>query len=67
MRQVVFVDEAAEPVAALDGGGSRAQGLEPASGRLRRSEVQRAVRPMAVVVADEDVEHAFEVDAVQDQ
>jgi hypothetical protein len=30
-------------------------------------EIQRAMRPMSVVVLDEDAEHAFEVAAVHDQ
>ena len=61
------MDEAAEPVAVFDGGGWRAQGAEPPRGWLRWSEFQRAVRPVAVVVVDEDTEHAFEVAAVHDQ
>jgi hypothetical protein len=65
--EAVFVDEPAEPVASLDADGSRAQGVEPVAGRLRRCKVQRAVRPVAVVVVDEDAEHTFEVAAVQDQ
>ena len=61
------MDESAESVAALDGGGWWAHGTEPPLGRVRRSEIQRAVRPVGVVVVDEDAEHALEVAAVHDQ
>jgi hypothetical protein len=65
--EVVFVDEAAEPVAAFYFDDSFGQGGESLRGRARRSEGQRAVRPVAVVVVDENAEYAFEVAAVRDQ
>jgi hypothetical protein len=60
------VDEAAEPVAAFYFDGSLGQGAESLRRRVRRSEGQRAVRPVTVVVVDEDAEYAFEVAAVRD-
>ena len=57
----VVVNEAAEAVAALDVGSRREDEAElPCSG-VGRFEVERTVRPMAVVVVDEDPEDALEV------
>jgi hypothetical protein len=55
------VNEVAELVVPLDGGGWTAHDTKLLLGRLGRCEIQRAVRPMGVVVADEDAEHALEV------
>jgi hypothetical protein len=58
------VDEAAEAVAATDlADGRRWRWLRT----LRREELERAVRPLRVVVLDEDAQDAFEVAAVDDQ
>jgi hypothetical protein len=38
-----------------------------AADRCRRYEVERAMRPVRVVVIDEDAEHVLEVSAVEDQ
>src|SRR5919204_4695004 len=62
-RLVVLVDEAAEAVAAVDGTTGRGLGLACAS-RLRRTQVERAVRPLTVVVVDEHAEDVIEVAAV---
>ena len=61
---VLLVDEAAEAVMALDraGGGCRRRLL-----RLRWLELERAMRPLRVVVLDEDTQDALEVAAVEDQ
>ena len=47
--EAVFVDEAAEALAALDGGCRWAQGSQLARRGIGRLEVERAVRPMPVV------------------
>ncbi len=60
------MDEAAEPVPALDGGSWWVRGVGSARGRLRWCEIQRTVRPMSVVVVDEGAEYTFEVAAVYD-
>jgi hypothetical protein len=60
--QAVLVDQSAKPISPLDAAafgrvheaGSRSLGV-------RRSQVERPVRPMRVVVVDEDAEHLFEV------
>jgi hypothetical protein len=59
----VLVDEAAEAVVAMDlaDGGSRRWLL-----RLRGLIVERAMRPLRVVVVDEDAQDALEA-AVEDQ
>jgi len=61
---VVLLDEAAEAVMALDraGGGCRRWLV-----RLRWLELERAMRPLRVVVLDEDAQDALEVAAVEDQ
>src|SRR5436190_12928978 len=60
---VVLVDEATEPVAAVD--------LAPARYRIllgfRRAELEPTVRPLGVVVVDVDAEHTLEVAVVEDQ
>src|SRR5947208_14562991 len=60
---VVLVDEATEPVAAVD--------LGPARYRIllgfRRAELEPTVRPLGVVVVDVDAEHTLEVAVVEDQ
>jgi hypothetical protein len=58
------MDEAAEAVMALDraGGGCRRW-----LARLRWLEVERAVRPLRVVMLDVDAQDALEVAAVEDQ
>jgi hypothetical protein len=60
------VDEAAESVAAVNAAGVAIDQPEPLS-RVRRGEVTRPVRSMAVVVVGVDAEHALEVAAVHDQ
>ena len=60
------MDEAAEAVAAVDRTRGRGLGLACAS-RLRRTQVERAVPPLAVVVVDEHAEDVLEVAAVEDQ
>jgi hypothetical protein len=57
------VDEAAEPVAAPDLADRRR--IWPL--RFRRLQLERAMRPLRVVVVDEDAQHALEVAAVKDQ
>ena len=61
---VVLVDEAAEAVTALDRAAGRGLAAAP---RLRRTQVERAVRPLAVVVLDVRAEDVLEVAAVEDQ
>jgi hypothetical protein len=58
------VDEAAEPVVALD---LAADGCWRWLPRSRWLEVERAVRPLGVVVLDVDTQDTFEVAAVEDQ
>jgi hypothetical protein len=60
------VDEAAEPLAAVDARGWRFQDGGSCSGTNWRREVERAVWPMRVVVVDVDEEYALEVAAVED-
>jgi hypothetical protein len=60
-RKSVFVEESAEAVAALDEGRRRVHDLQIRNRRIGWFEVERAVRPVAVVVAGEDAEHAREV------
>jgi hypothetical protein len=63
------VYEAAQSIAPLDRGGRRwaAHGVDFLLRQLGWYEILRAMRPMHVVVIDEDAEHAFEVAAVHDQ
>lgn len=61
------MDESAEPIAALDGPCWRVQDAELRGRRIGRLPVECAVRPVAVVVVDEDGEHALEVAPVHDQ
>lgn len=63
---VVFVDESAEAVATLDAGWEWTFDAALRCGRVWRHKVERAVRPVAVVVVNEDAEHALEVAPVQD-
>jgi hypothetical protein len=58
------VDEAAEAVMALDRAGG---GCRPWLVRLQWLELERAMRPLRVVVLDEDAQDALEVAAVEDQ
>ena len=60
---VVLVEQAAELVAALDLARGRERGLR----RIGRLQVERAVRPLAVVVVGVDANDVPEVAAVQDQ
>jgi hypothetical protein len=62
-----LVDEAAESGASLDGGGWGEDGTDPRLGRFGWCEIERAVRPVGVVMVDEDAEYTFEVAAVEDQ
>ncbi len=64
--EFVFVDESAEAVATVDGGGWCVRDAGLLLGRVRRREVQRAVRPMGVVVIGEDTEDTLEVALVHD-
>jgi hypothetical protein len=66
--EAVFVDQSAEPISTLDMAWSRRPDRSK-SGLLRigRSEVERAVRPVAVVVLDEDAQHVLEVPPVDDE
>jgi hypothetical protein len=61
---VVLVDESAEAVTATDFAGSRCRRWLRA---LRRLEFERAMRPLRVVVIDEDTQDALQVAAVEDQ
>src|SRR4051794_21620917 len=61
---VVLVDEAAEPVAAADLTRGRSRSLYV---RVGRTEFDRAVGPLTVVMVDVDAQHAFELAAVEDQ
>jgi hypothetical protein len=58
------VDEAVEAVVSVDFADAECRGLLLPS---RWLEVQRAVRPLGVVMRDEHAQHAFEVAAVDDQ
>jgi hypothetical protein len=61
---VVLVDQAAEAVAATDLADGRCRRWLP---RLWWVEVERAVRPLRVVVVDEDAQDALQVAAVENQ
>ena len=61
------MDEVAESDAPLDRGGWWAHDTNPLLGRLGWCEIQRAVRPVRVVVVDEDSKHTLEVAPVHDQ
>jgi hypothetical protein len=61
---VVLVDEAAEPVATADLAHERS--VSSLVG-LWRPELERTMRPLAVVVVNLEAEHAFEVAPVEDQ
>ena len=64
----VFVDESAEAVSTLDLVCAR-PGYESEGWQLGvwRRQVERAMRPVAVVVTDEDSEHSLEVPPVEDE
>jgi hypothetical protein len=71
-REVVFVQQAAEPVATahvieLQQFVARRRFVYRRWFRERRPLVERAVRPVSVVVPRVDVNHAFEVGAAKDQ
>jgi len=62
------VDQSAEPISTLDMDWSRRRDkAERWLIRIWRREVERAVRPVAVVVVDEDAKHALEVSLVDDE
>jgi hypothetical protein len=62
------VDEAAEPVAPLDGDGGLAHSKDqPLLGSFGRCKVQRAMWPVRVVVADEHAKHTLELTPIHDQ
>jgi len=61
------VDESTEPVAPLNVGGWSGGGTDPRLGWLGWREIQRAVRPVAVVLVGEDAERTFGVAPVHDQ
>ncbi len=66
--EAVFVDQSAEPISTLDMDWSRRRDkAERWLIRIWRREVERAVRPVAVVVVDEDAKHALEVSLVDDE
>ena len=58
------MEEAAEPVAAVDFAARRLRRRFAGVGWLK---LERSVRPLGVVVVDVDAEHVFEVAAVEDQ
>jgi hypothetical protein len=66
--EAVFVDQPTEPISTLDVVWSRrpdrSEGWLPGIGRY---EVERAVRPVAVVVVDEDAKHVLKVPSVEDE
>ena len=59
--------EAAEPVAPLDRDGGLVHGTEPPLGSFGRYEVQGAVWPVRVVVADEHAKRTLELTPIHDQ
>jgi len=61
---VVVVDEATEPVAAVDLADTRSFLWRV---RIGRAKFKCTIWPLAVVVVDVDAEHAFEVASVDDQ
>jgi hypothetical protein len=63
----VFVDESSEPVAAFHGGRGGADDAELATRCCRRRQMERAVRPVRVVVVGEHLEDALEVAKVHDE
>ena len=64
--EAVLVDQSTEAGTALDVlGARRAHRLEPPVVRDRRCPVERPVRPMAVVVVDEDAEHGLEMSSAE--
>jgi hypothetical protein len=65
--QGVLVEEPAEAVVSLDARRWRAHKGELPRSRIGRLEVERAVRPVAVVVVDEDPQDALEMASVHDQ
>jgi hypothetical protein len=65
--KAIFAEESAESVSALDHGRWLAECLQFASCRIGRLQVECAVRPVRVVVVDEDTEEAFEMPSVKDQ
>ena len=61
------MDEAAKAVVAFDGRSRWVHGRQLPGRGIGRLEVERAVRPVAVVVVDKHLEHALEVVSVHDQ
>ncbi len=62
------MDQPAEPISTLDMAWSRRRDKsERWLLRIWRRQVERAVRPVAVVVLDEDAKHALEVPPVDDE
>jgi len=62
------VEQSTEEIATLDTRSSRvSRSLELHSGRARRSQIQRPMGAMTVVVINEHRAHALEMPAVQDQ
>jgi hypothetical protein len=63
--EAVLVDQSAKPISTLDMGWSRQRDkAERWLMRIWRREVERAVRPVAVVVVDEYAKHALGVPPV---
>jgi hypothetical protein len=65
--EFVFVEESAEAVATLDARWGWRYPEHVHRGRCWGRQVQRAVRPVGVVVVDEDAENALEMAPVHDQ
>ena len=63
----VFVDESSEPVAPFQGGRGAADDVELATPCCRWRQMERAVRPVRVVVVSEHAEDALEMAKVDDQ
>jgi len=67
-RPSVLVDQSAEQLASVDGTvRPRVEETKGWCGRARRDELERSMRPEAVVMADVNVEHALEVSSAEDQ
>src|SRR6266568_3881309 len=60
---VVLVDEPTEAVAAAD----LVRACRPASPVVRRPQLERAMRPFAVVMVDVDAKHMLKMSAIEDQ
>jgi hypothetical protein len=64
-REIVLVNHPAESIATLD---SSTAPIEMAcTPRVRWRQSQAPMRPMGVVVVNEDAKHLFEMPSVQDQ